>query len=161
MRNSNRSCAGLAGAGLVLAACSGNQDASPPKADASAFDAAVLGKTDAAFAEVGSGRDATTTDAAVEAAVDASTTLDATVEADAPEASDPVDAAVEAAVVVEAGPPQAFVRVANWAPDSPSAGYDVCLAPVGTTTWIGPILRADLPRDRSARGPPTRSSFLR
>jgi hypothetical protein len=43
-----------------------------------------------------------------------------------------------------APPTQAFVRIADWAPDAPSAGFDVCLAPTGTTNWVGPLLADDL-----------------
>jgi hypothetical protein len=34
----------------------------------------------------------------------------------------------------------AQLRVANWSPDAPAAGYDVCLAPHGTSSWSGPLL---------------------
>jgi hypothetical protein len=34
----------------------------------------------------------------------------------------------------------AQVRFANWSPDSPSVGYDFCVAVHGTTAWQGPIL---------------------
>jgi hypothetical protein len=40
----------------------------------------------------------------------------------------------------EAAAPEFFVRLADWSPDAPSGGYDVCLATHGTTTWVGPIL---------------------
>ncbi len=49
------------------------------------------------------------------------------------------DAAVEAAP-----PPMASIRLANWSPDSPVAGYDFCVAPHGTTTWTGPLLGVEL-----------------
>ncbi len=40
----------------------------------------------------------------------------------------------------EAAAPSTNVRLANLSPDAPSAGYDFCLAPHGTTTWSGPQL---------------------
>jgi hypothetical protein len=58
-----------------------------------------------------------------------------------------VEAAVEAeaAPVEAAGPPQSFVRIANFTPDAPAVGFDFCLAPSGTTSWVGPLLGQDLP----------------
>jgi hypothetical protein len=67
---------------------------------------------------------------------------------DASEAAFDVSAAPEASResgALEAGgstPTQSFLRIANFAPDAPAAGYDVCLAPVGTASWIGPLLAA-------------------
>jgi hypothetical protein len=40
----------------------------------------------------------------------------------------------------EAAAPVTNVRLANWSPDGPAAGYDFCVAPHGTTTWSGPQL---------------------
>ena len=40
----------------------------------------------------------------------------------------------------EATGPTAHLRIANWSPDAPSSGYDVCLAPHGTSSWSGPLL---------------------
>jgi hypothetical protein len=40
----------------------------------------------------------------------------------------------------EATGPTANLRIANWSPDAPTSGYDVCLAPHGTSTWRGPLL---------------------
>ncbi len=40
----------------------------------------------------------------------------------------------------EGSGPTAPVRIANWSPDAPAAGYDVCLAAHGTSTWRGPLL---------------------
>jgi hypothetical protein len=37
-------------------------------------------------------------------------------------------------------PTGSLVRFANWAPDSPSAGFDVCTAAPGGLTWTGPLL---------------------
>lgn len=58
-----------------------------------------------------------------------------------------IEAAVEAeaAPVEAAGPPQSFVRIANFTPDAPAVGFDFCLAPSGTTSWVGPLLAQDLP----------------
>jgi hypothetical protein len=39
---------------------------------------------------------------------------------------------------LDAAGPAALLRVANWSPDAPAAGYDVCLAPSGTSAWQGP-----------------------
>jgi hypothetical protein len=44
--------------------------------------------------------------------------------------SDPPDSAALAA----------FLRIANWSPDSPVTGLDFCLAPHGTSSWAGPQL---------------------
>jgi hypothetical protein len=52
------------------------------------------------------------------------------------------DGGVEAEA--EAAAPQTFIRVANWSPDAPAAGFDICLAPHGTTVWSGPMLAAGL-----------------
>lgn len=41
--------------------------------------------------------------------------------------------------------PQTYVRFGDWAPDAPSTGYDFCLAPTGTTQWVGPVLQQMLP----------------
>lgn len=40
----------------------------------------------------------------------------------------------------EASTPQANIRLANWSPDSPTAGYDFCVSPHGANTWSGPQL---------------------
>ncbi len=40
----------------------------------------------------------------------------------------------------EPPPPTTNVRLANWSPDAPSAGYDFCLAPHMTTSFAGPQL---------------------
>lgn len=57
---------------------------------------------------------------------------------DAPAGSAPDAAAVEAA----APPTQAFVRLADWAPDAPAGGFDFCLQAAGSSTWTGPLLGA-------------------
>ena len=41
---------------------------------------------------------------------------------------------------VEATGPTAQLRIANWSPDAPAAGYDVCVAAHGTSSWRGPLL---------------------
>jgi len=41
---------------------------------------------------------------------------------------------------VEAAAPSANIRFADWSPDAPAAGYDVCVAQHGTTSWQGPVL---------------------
>ena len=40
----------------------------------------------------------------------------------------------------EASGPTAQVRIANWVPDTPASGYDVCVAVHGTSSWSGPML---------------------
>jgi hypothetical protein len=50
----------------------------------------------------------------------------------------------------EAAAPSAFVRLANWSPDSPTAGYDFCVAAHGTTTFEGPQLAAATSSDAGA-----------
>lgn len=67
----------------------------------------------------------------------------------APDVFAPPDSAVvvfEAGpdVPFEASPPQAFLRVANLAPDAPTAGYDFCVAPHGTAAWVGPVVAATI-----------------
>jgi hypothetical protein len=47
---------------------------------------------------------------------------------------------------------QALVRIANFAPDAPPAGYDVCLAPAGTMTWTGPLLQMSFPAGMLGQG---------
>jgi hypothetical protein len=44
----------------------------------------------------------------------------------------------------EAAVPSANIRFANWSPDAPAAGYDVCVAPHGTTSWQGPVLQQSI-----------------
>jgi uncharacterized protein DUF4397 len=55
---------------------------------------------------------------------------------------------------VESGPstPQTFIRIADWTPDAPSAGFDVCLAPAGTTAWVGPLLAQTFPAGSLGQG---------
>jgi hypothetical protein len=44
----------------------------------------------------------------------------------------------------EASTPTTYIRFANWSPDAPTAGYDFCLTPHGTTNWQGPVLGTEL-----------------
>lgn len=37
------------------------------------------------------------------------------------------------------------IRFANWTPDAPAAGFSFCLAPQGTSTWMGPFQPQGLP----------------
>lgn len=53
-----------------------------------------------------------------------------------------IDAPAEAAVEASAPPTQAFVRLADWAPDAPAGGFDFCLQAAGSSTWTGPLLGA-------------------
>ena len=41
---------------------------------------------------------------------------------------------------LEASGPSVPVRIANWSPDAPASGYDVCLAVHGSSSWSGPLL---------------------
>jgi hypothetical protein len=63
---------------------------------------------------------------------------------DAPIATDSTTSAdtgvPTADAMLEASGPTAQVRVANWAPDAPESGYDVCVAVHGTPDWSGPLL---------------------
>jgi hypothetical protein len=43
-----------------------------------------------------------------------------------------------------APPPSAGIRFANWSPDAPSVGYDLCIALHGTTAWQGPLLSQEV-----------------
>lgn len=54
---------------------------------------------------------------------------------------------------------QSFIRIANWTPDAPSAGFDVCLAPMGTTNWIGPLLGQTFPASSLGQGGPNGIQF--
>jgi hypothetical protein len=128
---------GTVGVGLVVAACSGTQGPSQfSSSSTSHTDAGIdVSRPDARPAQSLDGALAEQDAAAVEAS---------------PEAAEP-EAAAEAAV--EAGPPESFFRIANWTPDAPSSGYDVCLAPAGTTAWTGPLLAADLPSGSLGAGP--------
>jgi hypothetical protein len=54
---------------------------------------------------------------------------------------------------------EAFVRIADWSPDAPAAGIDVCLAPEGSASWIGPLLAGALPPGRLGQGGPNGVQF--
>lgn len=54
---------------------------------------------------------------------------------------------------------QALIRIANWVPDSPATGYDVCLEPSGTTSWIGPLLAQDFDAGALGEGDPNGIQF--
>jgi hypothetical protein len=84
----------------------------------------------------GTGTDATTDDggSASETSVGAETGAETSTDAG-------TDGAVEAEA---AAPPMTNIRVANWSPDAPAAGFDFCIAPHSTTTWTGPILAGEL-----------------
>jgi len=108
-------CLGVTGV-LAIASCgSGSGQAGPPPGGQGAAD----GGTGGLDASADSGLDAATTDSGLDA-------LD----------TDSEDEAHQT--------PQTYVRIANWAPDAPASGYDVCLAPQGTTIWMGPLLAQDL-----------------
>jgi hypothetical protein len=55
---------------------------------------------------------------------------------------------------IDAGPstPQTFIRIADWTPDAPSAGFDLCLAPAGTSAWAGPLLAQTFPPGSLGQG---------
>jgi hypothetical protein len=69
-----------------------------------------------------------------EGGADAPVVTDSTTSADADTAVPSVDA------MPEASGPTAQVRVANWAPDAPGSGYDLCVAVHGSSSWSGPLL---------------------
>ena len=109
---------------------------------------------------------APTSDAAADAAIDAAVIVNHSTPATTPigDGGDDVGSAMDATASdgeTDAGPstPQTFIRVADWTPDAPSAGFDLCLAPAGTTTGSGPCSRRCSPRDRSGRAAPTACSF--
>jgi hypothetical protein len=107
----------VASIAFAAVGCHGSSSPSAPTADASAdvIDAAP----------------------AIEAAADAPLAETAPPSADAASESSP-----EAAVEADGPPTQAFVRVADWAPDAPSGGFDFCLRVEGSSTWTGPLLGA-------------------
>jgi hypothetical protein len=47
---------------------------------------------------------------------------------------------------------QALVRIANWVPDAPATGFDLCLSRAGTGQWIGPLLQLAFPRGSLGQG---------
>jgi hypothetical protein len=59
---------------------------------------------------------------------------------------------------VDAGP-QALVRIANFVPDAPAAGFDLCLAPTGTTNWMGPLLARSFAPGSLGQGGPNGIQF--
>lgn len=96
----------------------------------------------------------------IDAAVDA--TEDATVDASGDDGGDEPTEDASGAPGVQIGPTsstQALVRIANWVPDSPATGYDVCLAPAGTMAWIGPILAQDFDAGALGEGGPNGIQF--
>jgi hypothetical protein len=110
----------------VLCACGGNSSSSVPGvSDEVSTDASTSTKAATATQEdAGSPTDAALAVRDV-ASTDAPAVMDSTVGV-------PPDARPD--------PTKSFVRIANWAPDAPRAGVDVCLRPLGTTQWIGPLL---------------------
>jgi hypothetical protein len=87
------------------------------------------------------------------------------------DASSPSDATTDAGVDAErtaiAPPPTtgSFLRVADWTPDAPSAGIDVCLAPASTPSaastaaWEGPLLAQRFPPGSLGQGGPNGIQF--
>jgi hypothetical protein len=47
---------------------------------------------------------------------------------------------------------QAQIRIANFAPDAPAGGYDVCLSPAGSMNWLGPMLQMTFPAGSLGQG---------
>jgi hypothetical protein len=88
--------------------------------------AACSARSDGAFASSEDAGDAGNPSGDSALATDSAAILDSTVPA--------LDASLEASG------PTALVRVANWAPDAPSSGYDVCVATHGSSSWSGPLL---------------------
>jgi hypothetical protein len=58
-----------------------------------------------------------------------------------------------------AASPRSFVRLANWTPDAPSLGFDVCLAPHGTTAWSQPLLTQNFASGTLGQGGPNGIQF--
>ncbi len=146
-------------AGLMATACSSHPSAEPTLevADAATFDVGpVLPAADDGDAgqasEGDDAQDATAAEsgAAPEAGLDASPRDGAVADAAA-------DSFAEAAA--RSGPPQAFVRIADWSADAPASGFDVCLAPRGTQSWIGPILGHDFDAGTLGGGGPNGVQF--
>jgi hypothetical protein len=52
----------------------------------------------------------------------------------------PDSAAPALDATAEASGPTARIRIANWVPDAPPSGYDVCVAIHGSSSWAGPLL---------------------
>src|SRR5262249_10590599 len=60
--------------------------------------------------------------------------------------STPADASADVAGYdVAPGQPSGHVRFADWTPDAPAAGFSFCLAPQGSSTWMGPFQPQGLP----------------
>lgn len=70
---------------------------------------------------------------------------DAGAEASAPGSMASGDDAGRSEADAGAPPTQSLVRIANFAAGAPAGGYDVCLAPAGTTSWMNPILSTTFP----------------
>ncbi len=83
-------------------------------------------------------------------------TSEAGLDTDASESDDAgaSDAAVDASSDATSTPatPSSFIRLADWTPDAPSAGFDACLTPDGTTNWIGPLLAQTFPPGSLGQG---------
>jgi hypothetical protein len=141
MTEAARRALALACAALPLVGCgNGNADAAPaPPGDAAA---------EAAAAHANAGPMAPRSDPdAGEIASDAGAGEKGTAsDAGAGEERTASDADAGAAV------PRAFVRLADWTPDAPSAGFDACLAPTGTSAWIGPLLAQTFPAGSLGQG---------
>ena len=122
----------LACAALLVGCGKGNADPLPaPSAPGDAAAEAAVTATSASAGPMTPQRDAGAEGAASDAGAAEGTASDA-------------DAGVAAA--------QAFVRLANWTPDAPSAGFDACLAPTGTSGWIGPLLARTFPEGSLGQG---------
>jgi hypothetical protein len=69
-----------------------------------------------------------------------------------PDAQASDDAADGAGEVSGPSPTQAQIRIANFVPDAPAGGYDVCLAPAGSMNWMGPMLQMSFPAGSLGQG---------
>jgi hypothetical protein len=67
--------------------------------------------------------------------------------------------ATEAGDATSPSPTQTFIRIADWSPDAPASGIDICLAPSGTTNWMGPLLGQLLPPGSLGQGGPNGVQF--
>lgn len=117
----------------------------------------------AAIAEAGAISEDGETSEASETVTDASvSTADAVADAMDVQGDGPSTEEAASQSGVQTGPmssTQALVRIANWVPDSPATGYDVCLAPAGTTSWVGPLLEQNFDAGALGEGGPNGIQF--
>jgi hypothetical protein len=85
---------------------------------------------------------------------------DAVAEADAGAGAEAAPEAAAEASSPDAGwTTQSLVRIADLTPDAPAVGFDVCLAPTGTKSWVGPLLDQSFPPGALGEGGPNGVQF--